>query len=123
MAGSFEQINSRVDFFSELKRARDLCNHLLQTSRKEHPILQSVKMQLEFLLELQRLGRVPTRKERKSITMGTMMYREFEDDWDEDVQGFRDLVMLLGMYIKFWPSDTLAADPNNEDKIDWYKEW
>ena len=121
MAGSFEQINNRQDFQRELDRARVLCaKHLMEMPG--NPTLLSVDKQLEFFQGLMRAGRKPTRNERKSIDMGTRMTREFEEGYDEEFYMFKKLISVLNLYIDFWPSDKLASDPNNHDKIDWYQD-
>jgi hypothetical protein len=121
MAGSFEQINNRQDFHHELDHARGLCAKYLAEMRG-NPTLLAVDKQLDFFQGLMRAGRKPTRNERKSIDMGTRMTREFEGGYDEDFYQFKKLISLLNLYIELWPSDKLASDPNNHDKIDWYQD-
>jgi hypothetical protein len=120
MAGSFEQINNRQDFQRELDRARVLCAKYLG-ELPGNPTLLVVDQQLEYFQTLMRAGRNPTRDERKSIDMGTRMIREFESGYDEDFYKFKKLISVLDLYIEFWPSDKLASDPNNHDKIDWFR--
>ena len=121
MAGSFEQINNRQDLQRELDRARLLCAKYLSELPGNLTLL-SVDKQLEFFQGLMRAGRKPTRNERKSIDMGTRMTREFEDGYDEEFYAFKKLISVLNLYIDFWPSDKLASDPNNHDKIDWFRD-
>ena len=119
MAGVFKQIDSRDDFQREIDRARVWCANLLKSGNDE--TLQSVDMQLEFMQGLLRSGREPTKEERKSIDMGYRMHRAWEEIHDDmDLLNFKNLISLLNMYIRFWPSDKLASDPKNKKKIDWY---
>ncbi len=122
MAGVFEQINGRDDFGRELDRAKGICVEFLKNKLPGNPTLLSVQMQLEFFQGVMRSGRNPTRKERKSIDMGLRLHREFEMTDDVELYNFKELISLLGLYISRWPSDKLASDPGNQEKIDWYGE-
>jgi len=119
MAGCFEHINSRKDFVREVDRALHQCEGFLKTKGPSSALL-SVEKQLRFLQERLTHGRVFTRKERKSIDMGYRMHREYEEIRDDDdFYDFKELISLLNLYMDYWPSDSLAADPKNDDKIDW----
>jgi hypothetical protein len=50
------------------------------------------------------------------------MAREFESGYDKEFYAFKELIAILNLYIEYWPTDKLASDPNNEDKIDWDRE-
>lgn len=119
MAGVFEQINSRHDFRSEVERAQKLCAHFLPLQGND-PVLISVAKQLDFIHQVLSDGREPTRQERKSFTMGFIMTRRWEEIHDDmPFHEFKNLILLLDMYFRFWPSDKLASDPKNDRKIDW----
>jgi hypothetical protein len=119
MAGCFEQINNRADFRREVDRARVLCAEFLK-KRGQDPTLLSVDKQLEFIQDRLKSRRSFSRKERKSIDMGYRMHREYEEIHDDvEFYRFKELILLLNLYMDYWPSDTLASDPKNEDKIDW----
>jgi len=119
MAGVFEQINSRRDFQREVERAQKLCAHFLPLQDND-PVLVSVAKQLDFIHQVLIDGREPTRQERKSITMGFLMTRRWEQIRDDiPFYDFKNLILLLDMYFAFWPSDKLASDPKNKKKIDW----
>ena len=119
MAGCFEQINNREDFRREVDRAVILCAKFLKKKGRD-PTLLSVEMQLKFIQERLKAGRTFTRKERKSINMAYKMHREYEEIRDDDeFYDFKELVSLIDLYMDFWPSDKLASDPKNDDKIDW----
>ena len=56
--------------------------------------------------------------------MGFIMMRRWEEIHDDiPFYDFQQLIFLLSMYFKRWPSDKLAADPKNERKIDWYGDY
>ena len=119
MAGVFEQINSRHDFRSEVERAQKLCAHF--SLQGNDPVLISVAKQFDFIHQLLIDDREPTPQECKSITMGFIMMRRWEEIRDDmPFLEFKGLISLLNMYVRFWPSDKLASDPKNERKIDWY---
>ncbi len=45
------------------------------------------------------------------------MFREYEMTDDSEIRAFRDLVSGIDSYVTFWPTDKMAADPNNDDKL------
>ena len=118
MAGAFEQVNNREDFRREVDRARTLCAKLLKGAPRD-PTVLSVDMQLKFIQERLKTGKGFTRKERRSINMGYKASREYEDTRNVELYDFKELIMLLDLYMEYWPSDKLASDPDNDDKIDW----
>ena len=119
MAGCFEHIDSRADFVREVDRAQQLCEGFLKTKGASSALL-SVEKQLCFIQGRLKKGGKFTRKERKSIDMGYRLHREYEEiRGDDEFYDFKELVSLLNLYMDYWPSDALAADPRNEDKIDW----
>lgn len=123
MAGVFKQINSRRDYRTEVERAQKLCAHFLPLYDND-PVLVSVGQQLDFIHQILVDGREPTRQERKSIKMGFIMMRRWEEIHDDmPFLEFKNLISLLDMYFAFWPSDRLASDPKNERKIDWYGDY
>jgi len=123
MAGVFKHINSRRDFQAEVERAQKLCAHFLPLQGND-PVLISVGKQLDFIHQVLTDGREPTRQERKSIKMGFIMTRRWEEIHDDmPFLEFKGLISLLNMYFTFWPSDRLVSDPKNEKKIDWYGDY
>ena len=105
------------------KSQQKLCAHFLPLQGND-PVLVSVAKQLDFIHQLLVDGREPTRQERKSITMGFLMMRRWEEIHDDmPFLDFKGLISLLNMYVTFWPSDRLASDPKNERKIDWYGDY
>jgi hypothetical protein len=119
MAGSFEQINNRKDFVRELSRAVLSCAGILKRKGPD-PTLLSVQKQLQFIQDRLNSGKLFTKKERRSLDMSYRMHREFEEIRDDDeLYDFKELVSLINLYMHYWPSDALASDPDNDDKIDW----
>ena len=119
MAGAFEQINNRKDFKREVDRAVVLCDQFVKNLGPD-PALLSVQKQLQFIQDRMNEGKAFTKKERKSIDMGYRMHRQFEEIRNNDaLYDFKELITLLSLYMDYWPSDKLAADPKNDDKIDW----
>jgi hypothetical protein len=80
-------------------------------------------MQLDFIHNFVQAKRKPTMKERKSLDMGRRMAREFEGGYDVPFGEFKELISILDLYFRLWPSEKLASDPKNEDKIDWDGDW
>jgi hypothetical protein len=117
MAGIFgNTINSRADFQKELARAKADCDLLLQRLPHEDT-LASVARQLEALHQWIANGRIPTADERRSISMGIQLHREYETTDDVDIYRLRRLAGALDNYVKSWPDDKTAADPNNANYL------
>jgi hypothetical protein len=113
MAGIFgDTINNRADFQRELARAKE-ANELLMQRLPHEDTLQSLARQLEALQQWTTNGRSPTRDQRESISMGIQMYREYETTDDVDLYRLRRLAGELDNYVKSWPDDRAAGDPNN----------
>lgn len=122
MAGSFEQINNREDFRREVDRARHLCADFIKKKGGE-PTLLSVDKQLEYIQGVLKAGRDPTRDERRSFDMSLRMNRRWEEIHDDvEFYKFKELISLLNLYVEYWPTDKLASDPKNRQKIDWLME-
>jgi len=51
------------------------------------------------------------------------MAREFEGGYDVEFGEFKELISILDLYFRLWPTDKLVSDPKNEDKIDWDGNW
>jgi len=113
MAGVFgDRINSRADFQRELGDAKALTEQVLQRLPHER-LLQSVLRQLEALQTWTINNQAPTPEDRKRITMGIQMYREYETTDDDELYALRRRIGSLNNYVKYWPQDDVAADPNN----------
>jgi hypothetical protein len=113
MAGMFgDQINTRAEFFEQLKRAEQDCRRL-QSRLPFEDTLASIATQLDAISRWTSKARTPTLEERKSIDMGSRMFREYEMTDDDDVRRLRSVVSGIDTYIKFWPDDRTAGDPNN----------
>jgi hypothetical protein len=112
MAGVFgDDINSRADFQKALALARQKIVPALQRMPND-PALQSMQKQLEAIDQWTANGRIPTPDERRSINMGLTMYRQFEGTEDLEEYELRELAGKLNNYLKYWPDDARAADPD-----------
>jgi hypothetical protein len=105
-----------------VERAQVLCKKQLQ-GLPGNPTLLSVQKQLDFIQKFVHAKRKPTAGERKSIDMGRRMAREFEGGYDVEFGEFKELISILDLYFRLWPTDKLVSDPKNEDKIDWDGNW
>lgn len=114
MAGMFgDKINSRSDFFARLALAQQELARIL-TRLPHESTLKSVAMQLAAIRSWTANGETPTFGDRKSIDMGLRMFREYEMTDDAEIRALRAVVSSVDTYIKFWPDDATAADPNND---------
>jgi hypothetical protein len=105
-----------------VERARGLSQYFLPRKNND-PVLGSVARQLDFIAQVLKEGRDPTPDERRSINMGFLMLRRWEEIRDGiPFWQFQQLISLLNLYFARWPSDRLAADPTNDKKIDWYND-
>jgi hypothetical protein len=113
MAGIFgDEISSRADFFRLLDEARKMVAALLPRWRNEDS-LSSVGVQLDAIKQWTANGRTPAPDERSKIGMGLRMTREFGEERDPEIQQLRQAVMSLDHYVKYWPDDATASDPDN----------
>jgi site-specific recombinase XerD len=117
MAGIFgDRINSRREFFSELAIAQASCRLLIE-KYPEDATLVSVRLQLDAISQWTDNGRTPTADERESIDMGIRVFREYETTDDADLESFSRRVSVLHSYVKFWPTDKVAADDDNDEYL------
>jgi hypothetical protein len=114
-----DKINSRRDFFAELEIAHVTCRELIDLHPDEDTLI-SVRLssaQLDAISQWTANGRTPTPDERESIDMGIRVIREYEATLDAGLEKFRDRISTLHSYIKFWPTDEVAADENNDEYL------
>jgi hypothetical protein len=113
MAGIFgDSIDSRSDFFRVLAHAQRTATSALRRMPAD-PTLNSVKRQLDAIEQWTANGRTPTEGERNSVGLGLRMLREFEGFDDEDVAALTDAATSIQNYVRHWPDDAAARDPNN----------
>jgi hypothetical protein len=112
MAGIFGKIDSRTDFFRALREAIALCKSLIARMPQELT-LQSVLAQLEAIEVWTAHGRTPALAERKSLDLSLRMYRAFETSPDVEIDKLSTSTSGIHSYVDFWPSDLVAADPDN----------
>jgi hypothetical protein len=117
MAGMFgDTINGRSDFFVQLAKAQQELSALVQRLPYEAP-LKSVEKQLASIERWTANGRTPTPSERKSVTIGLLMFKEYDTSDDDAIYDVRPKLSSLDTYFKFWPDDNTAADPNNTNYL------
>ncbi|MBL4684277.1 MAG: hypothetical protein JKY37_06790 [Nannocystaceae bacterium] len=117
MAGIFgDEISSRGDFQRELEVA--LQQH--ENAPKEHrndAVIVRVGRQLRAIAGWTKDGGEPTKAERKSITMGVELHREYEYTDDDFLYNFHQCVSGVSNYVRHWPTDEDAADADNFDRL------
>jgi len=117
MAGIFgDEINNREQFFEQLGAAEKKCKELIHLHPEEDELV-AVQRQFEAIRRWTDGGRRPTASERKSLDMGLRMFREYETTEDDALAEFRDSVSILQSYMEAWPTDRVAADPNNDEYL------
>ena len=118
MAGVFgDDINSRADFQKALALAQQKIVPALQRMPQD-PALQSMQKQLDAIGQWTANGGTPTPDQRRSITMGLTMYRQFEGTRDVEEYELRELAGGINNYLKYWPDDAKAADPDYRPTLD-----
>ena len=100
----FLYIHSRADFF------RVLDETILETSQKiaANPgwtTLESIMQQLLFIRATTAHGRKPPFEERKRISLGAILIREFESPPDLEWDDYKSKVSELALYYKLWQTD------------------
>jgi hypothetical protein len=117
MAGRFgDAINSRREFFEQLDLAEQRVAAVRSRLPDERP-LEYVAEQLASIRRMTAGGRIPTPEERKAISIGIVMYKEYETTDDVDIYRLSQLLSGIDTYVKYWPDDATAADPNNADYL------
>jgi hypothetical protein len=116
MAGVFDDINNRADFFRELAKATAQVKVVLAQNPHDDTF-QAVLTQLEAIARWTANGRTPTDEERGKIGMSLRLHREYEVTDDLEIQKLKNLITPLNNYFRYWPDDTTAGDPNNFDVL------
>ena len=114
MAGIFgDEINSRQDFFQTLQQGKALVT-LLVSKRPNEFNLKSVQTQIEAIEAWTANGRKPTLEERGKVALGYRLHREYEGTSDPEIYALKELASAIQNYVRHWPDDAVARDPNNE---------
>ncbi len=117
MAGIFgDEINNREDFFRELRLALEQHENLPVKYRTD-PTIVAVGRQLEAISNWTRDGKTPSRADRRLVVMGYQMHRAYENTDDSHIYDFQQCLDGVNSYIKFWPTDVVASDENNDAYI------
>jgi hypothetical protein len=112
MAGVFDAIDGRADFFDALENAIAQVQRVIAKHPKDVNFT-AVLNQLEAIAEWTANGRTPTEAERGKIGMGLRLHREYEVIDDLEIDGLKKLVTPLNNYFRYWPDDATARDPDN----------
>jgi hypothetical protein len=113
MAGVYGEINSRADFFRILGEATELTHGFLERQPK-YPVMQALAKQLEAMKGWTDGGRVPSKEERGSLSIGLIAAREFETA-EGRLGQLRDKLFVLHNCFEKWPTDEQAASARDED--------
>jgi hypothetical protein len=117
MAGLFgSDINNKQDFLKQLETALAECPALIARHPQEDT-LRSVQLQLEAIKKWIANDRQPTLEERKSLNMAQRMFREYEMTDEIDISQFRDRISSIHSYVRYWPTDRVANDENNDEYL------
>jgi hypothetical protein len=117
MAGCFgDRINSREEFFAELTRAELDVATLIERLPAEAP-LKYIASQLARIREWTANGGAPSLSQRRATAMGTVMFREYETTEDEAIYRLAQTAGAVDAYVKYWPDDNVAADPDNSEYL------
>ena len=113
MAGVFGEINSRADFHRVLREALDATQRNL-SKQPNYAVMQRVHTELESMKKWTENGREPSKSERKSVDVGLIAAREFENAKGE-LAVLVDKLYCLNNYFEAWPTDEKATTATDED--------
>jgi Tse6 toxin immunity protein Tsi6 len=116
MAGVYGEINSRGDYHRVLSEALDITQRIL-AKQPNYAVLQRIHTELDAIKKWTENGREPSKSERKSVDVGLIAAREFENAKGE----LAALVVKLdglNNYFEAWPTDEKAATATEEDFFD-----
>ncbi|HEY4015790.1 MAG TPA: immunity protein Tsi6 family protein [Polyangiaceae bacterium] len=99
-----KQITSRAEFQRRLDRALVDAATLLARSPNFDPY-QQIELQLRTLKQWTQNGREPTPEERKRITIGRIMAREFDPQPEGWLQTIMDNLYDIQGYVTVWPPE------------------
>jgi hypothetical protein len=113
----YKSLSSRADFFLTLDEAIKKTLDLLRQVPKD-PHLDSIFTQLEAIKSWTNGGREPTESERKSLTIGVILAREFEPAQTDEMQEWADKVREVAGYFRDWMDDATFATVDEDDLSD-----
>lgn len=83
----YQHVKSRAGFFVTVDEVRQQTLALME-SHPRAPYLDSILIQLDSIKRWTEGGREPTGEERKSLTIGSMLVREFEPAQTDELAGW-----------------------------------
>lgn len=120
---TYRHIRGRADFLP-------LLDHLIQATRKllppkagEWPAIESIVTQLDAIRRWTADKRDPTIAERKSISLGRLVAREFEPAPDQGIALLNEQLLDLADYVKRWLTDQELAAFDTDDPLSDFYEW
>jgi Tsi6 len=113
MAGVYGEINSREDCHRVLSEALDITQRIL-AKQPNYAVMQRIHTELDAIKKWTEKGREPSKSERKSVNIGLIAAREFENAKGE-LAVLVDKLCCLNNYFEAWPTDEKAATATDED--------
>jgi hypothetical protein len=113
----FEHIKSRKDFFVALDEALKRTRELGSIGAPD-PSMGSILRQLEAVKGWTANDRQPTLAERKSLTAGRILVREFEPAPTDEIYDWVTLVREVTGYFSDWLDDATFATIDTDDMDD-----
>ena len=113
MSGVYGEINSRRDYHRVLNEALDLTQRIL-AKQPNYAVMQRIHTELDAIKKWTEKGREPSKSERKSVNIGLIAAREFENAKGE-LAVLVDKLCCLNNYFEAWPTDEKAATATDED--------
>ncbi len=98
------QITSRAEFQARLDKGLADMARLLQRS-PGHPPYEEVEAQLRGLKQWTASGREPTPDERKKITIGLLVIRQFDPQPELWLYEIMENLNEIQGYVRIWPPD------------------
>ena len=120
---TYRHIQGRADFQPLLDHVIQETKGLLPPKAGEWPAIESIVMQLDAIRRWTANNRDPTLSERKSISLGKLVVREFEPTPDKDIALLNEQLLDLADYVKRWLTDQEMAAFDTDDLMSDFYEW
>ena len=116
MASVYGEINSRRDYHRVLSEALDIAQGIL-AKQPNYAVMRRIHTELEGMKKSTENSGEPSKSERKSVDVGLIAAREFENAKGE-LAALADKLYCLNNYFESWPTDEKAAAATDEDFFD-----
>ena len=107
-------IRSREEFFQVLESTLDTVR-AHQAQEPELTTWAEIVPQLEAMQEWTKLGRAPTKEERKRIAIGRRLSKTFDPPPTVEIQELVETLAEVEWYFKWWASDQDWNALDNDD--------